>query len=80
MNAIATFTIVLAAAIIAMPLTVPPDAPDDGNCCQGPGCPTCDPMIPDPPPEPPEFIGPPTPEGKHPRPFNGIDLFWWLRK
>lgn len=52
-------------------------------CCQGPGCPICDPFIPEP--EPDEPYGPPDPRGTI---INQIHfdvgdianaLFWWLR-
>lgn len=77
MNYIAAFVIVVAGALLVMP---PQDGDSDGGyCCQGPGCPTCDPMIPDPPEDPPEPEGPPSPRPEGKVGF-AIDLFWWLRK
>jgi hypothetical protein len=73
MNKVFAVFVLAIAIIVGMPEYIEED------CCQGPGCPTCDPMIPDPPEDPPEPEGPPSPRPEGKSGF-AIDLFWWLRK
>lgn len=94
MDKIYVVSVMLVAMAVSVPFVMGPLA--DDYCCQGPGCPVCDPFfIPDPPPPADDPIGPPSPpDGWWEKIYMWLqdagsdgygggfsnDLFWWLRK
>ena len=84
--------VILVAMAVSVPFVMGPPVAGDDYCCQGIGCPICNPFIPPDDPPPDDFIGPPSPPSGFWEKFGQMldewhegdnfsnDMFWWLRK